>query len=120
MQALEFQRTNAFKAPPKEWVDHKSKQLVEILNLNTKTSALALKELLGTIELEPVAGECTIQLGKVIQNRPFYMVYTTIDNLAGDMGRSSNFSMARIWRSSRRAAAFCSMMYQASSLFNLF
>jgi site-specific DNA recombinase len=96
MQALEFQRTNAFKAPPKEWVDHKLEQLVEILNLNTKASALALKDLLGTIELEPVAGECTIECGKVIQNRPFYMAYTTIDTLVLlDEYKSTNWSLLR-------------------------
>lgn len=108
-QALEFQRTNAFKAPPKKWADHKLEQLIGILNLNTKASALALKNLLETIELEPVAAECTIQCGKVIQNRPFYMAYRTIDTLILlDEYKSTNWSLLRRgWDSNPR----CTFMH---------
>lgn len=82
MQGLEFQRTNAFKAPPKEWIEFRLEKLCETLNQNTKASALALKDLLGTIELEPVPAECVVENGRLIENRPYYLAHTNIDTLA--------------------------------------
>ncbi len=81
MQALEFQRSNAFKAPPKEWIEHRLDNLFDTLNKNTKQSALALKDLLGTIELEAVPGECVIECGNLVQNRTYYLAHTKIDTL---------------------------------------
>ena len=52
--SLEFQKANSFKAPPKEWINYRLENLRETLNKNTVSSALALKELLGPISLEPV------------------------------------------------------------------
>jgi len=52
--SLEFQKENSFKAPPKEWINYRLENLRETLNKNTVSSALALKELLGPISLEPV------------------------------------------------------------------
>ncbi len=82
MQALEFQRSNAFKAPAKEWVEFRLENLFETLNKNTKALALALKYLFGTIELEAIPGECVIECGNLIQNRAHYMAHSTIDSLA--------------------------------------
>ncbi len=43
-----------------------------ILNKNTKSSALALKDLLGIIELEPIQSEPIIENGRFIEQRPHY------------------------------------------------
>ena len=54
MGSLEFQRQNTFKSPPKEWINHRLDRFHETLNKNTTSSALALKEVLGPIRLEPI------------------------------------------------------------------
>jgi hypothetical protein len=54
IEGLEFQQGNSFKAPPKEWVNHRLGKLRETLNLDASLSALALKELLAPIMMEPV------------------------------------------------------------------
>lgn len=82
MQSLELQRNSSFKAPAKEWIDHRLDDLFETLDKNTKISALALKDLLGTIELELVPGECVIECGKLIQTKSYYLAHSTIDTLA--------------------------------------
>jgi len=51
------QKENSFKAPPKEWINHRLENLRETLNKNTISSALALKELLAPIVLEPITNE---------------------------------------------------------------
>ena len=38
--ALEFQRGNTFKTPPKEWINHRLERLNETLNQNTVASSL--------------------------------------------------------------------------------
>jgi len=53
--SLDFQKQNSFKAPPKEWINHRLEKLHETLNKNTTSSALALKELLGAVQLEPIS-----------------------------------------------------------------
>ncbi|MDD2703013.1 MAG: recombinase family protein, partial [Candidatus Omnitrophica bacterium] len=55
--SLEFQKDNSFKSPPREWIDHRLENLRETLNKNTVSSAMALKELMGDIVLEPVLEE---------------------------------------------------------------
>ena len=96
MQGLEFQRNNAFKAPPKEWIEHRLDNLFETLNKNTKQSALALKDLFGTIELEAVPGECVIECGNLVQNRAYYLAHTKIDTLALlDEYKGTNWSLLR-------------------------
>ena len=82
MQSLEFQKKNAFKAPPKEWIEHRLEKFYETLNKNPKAVALALKDLLGTIELEPVPGECRVENGKLIESRSYYVAHTSIQTLA--------------------------------------
>ena len=63
---MKLQKSNSFKSPPKEWIEHKLNNLQETLTKNSKTSALALKELFGTIELEPIIGGYRIVNGKKI------------------------------------------------------
>ena len=55
--SLEFQEKKSFKAPPKEWIDHRLANLRETLSKDTVSSALALKELLSPIMLEPILEE---------------------------------------------------------------
>ena len=52
--SLEFQSQNRFQAPPQEWIQHRLERFQETLNRNTVASALALKEVLGLIRMEPV------------------------------------------------------------------
>ena len=106
MQGLEFQRKTAFKAPPQEWIEHRLDAFYETLNKNTKASALALKELLGTIEMEPVTGECVISNGQLIQNRAYYIAHSNIDCLALlESGTGSNsLQWRRGWDSNPRYA----------------
>ena len=42
---------------------------------------MALKDLLGTIKMEPVEGECVIENGQLIQNRAYYVAHNNIDTL---------------------------------------
>ena len=97
MQALEFQRGNAFKAPPKEWIEFRLEKFFETLNKNTKASALALKDLLGTIELEPVPGECVVECGRLIQTRAYYLAHSNIAALAllDQEYKGTNWSLLR-------------------------
>jgi len=79
---LEFQRKSAFKSPAKEWIEHKLENFVSTLEQNTKASALALKDLLGTIEMEPVPTECVIECGQLVQSRAYYIAHSEVDTLA--------------------------------------
>lgn len=54
LKSLEFHRENNFKSPPKEWINNRLEKLHQTLSKNTTSSALALKELLGPIRLEPI------------------------------------------------------------------
>lgn len=82
VQALEFQRKNTFKAPAKEWIDFRLEKFYETLSLNTQAAGLALKELLGSIELEPIQGECIVENGHLIEVKPFYLAHAHIQTLA--------------------------------------
>ncbi len=82
MEGLEYQRKSAFKAPPKEWIEFRLHRLHETLGKNVTMAALALKDLLGSVEMEPVPGECFIENGKLIENRGYYVAHTNIDTLA--------------------------------------
>jgi DNA invertase Pin-like site-specific DNA recombinase len=97
MGSLEFQKEGTFKAPPKEWIEHRLGHLRETLNKNTVQSALALKELLGEIVLEPVTEkELTTEailkgdsprLGETSVRgqspfKPYYVAHTKIQTLA--------------------------------------
>jgi len=54
----------------------------ETLDKNTKGAALALRELLGSIEMEPVPGECVVENGRLIERKGYYMAHTKIQTLA--------------------------------------
>ncbi len=82
IQGLEFQRKSAFKSPAKEWIEHRLDNLRETLEKDTKQSALALKDLLGTIEMDPIPSECVIECGQLVQSRAYYVAYSTIQTLA--------------------------------------
>jgi len=96
MDGLEYQKKNAFKAPPKEWIEHRLEKFQETLDKNTKASAFALKELLGSIELEAVPGECVVENGQLIQAKPYYLAHTNIQTLALlDETKGSNWLQCR-------------------------
>ena len=84
--SLEFQKDNSFKAPPKEWINHRLENLRETLNKNTVSSSLALKELLAPISLEPVLTRESdfYQLfeGNERNFKPYYVAHTKIRTLA--------------------------------------
>jgi hypothetical protein len=81
MQSLEFQRNGAFKSPPIEWIEHRLENFHETLNKNTKSSALALKELLESIEMEPITSDPIIENRHIIEQKPYYMAYSNIESL---------------------------------------
>ncbi|MCK5306885.1 MAG: recombinase family protein [Candidatus Omnitrophica bacterium] len=101
IESLEFQKQNNFKSPPKEWIKHRLENLHETLDKNTISSALALKEILGTIQLEPVSDR-NEDIDCIINNRkdfkPYYIAHTKVQTLAllDDKDKGSNWS--RWWR----------------------
>lgn len=86
VESLEFQKANNFKAPPKEWINHRLENLRDTLNKNTVSSALALKELLGSITLEPILTK-DADLYKLFEGnekdfKPYYVAHSKIRTLA--------------------------------------
>ena len=107
IQALDYQRTNAFKAPAKEWIEFRLERFQETLNKNTKASALALKELLGTIELEPIQSDPIVENGCVIESKPYYLAHSNIETLAllDEKHKGTNwYLLRRRWDSNPRYA----------------
>ena len=86
VESLEFQKENSFKAPPKEWINHRLENLRETLNKNTVSSSLALKELLAPINLEPVLTKerdfYQLFSGDERNFKPYYVAHTKIRTLA--------------------------------------
>jgi len=82
MNALDFQKKGAFKSPPKEWIDHRLENFYETLNKNTKSSVLSLKNLLGTIDMEPHQSDPVIENENIIELKPYYIAYSNIETLA--------------------------------------
>ncbi len=87
---LKRSREKVFKAPPIEWISERLDNLKELLELRFPQSAKALRNLLGTIRLEPVVPDI---------GRPFYRAVTNLDALAlietpsgGAEGGSNSFS----------------------------
>ena len=84
--SLELQKENSFKAPPKEWINYRLENMRETLNKNTVSSALALKELLAPISLEPVltkdADLYQLFEGNEKEFKPYYVAHTKIRTLA--------------------------------------
>ncbi len=108
--SLEFQQDNNFKAPPIEWVENRLANLRETLNQNTVVSALALKELLGTMTLEPVLSKdgdyYRLFEGHEKDFRPYYVAHTKIETLAllDDEHKGSNWYQWRRGRDSNPGA----------------
>ncbi len=86
VDSLEFQKENSFKAPPKEWINHRLDSLRDTLNKNTVSSALALKELLAPISLEPILTKegdfYQLFEGDERSFKPYYVAHTKIRTLA--------------------------------------
>ena len=86
IDSLAFQKSNRFQAPPKEWINHRLERLNETLNKNTVSSALALKELLGSIRLEPIADKEKDVYSLITDGeyafKPYYVAHTKIQTLA--------------------------------------
>jgi len=109
IKSLEFQQQNTFKAPPKEWIKDRLESLHQTLDKNTCSSALALKPLMGTIQLEPVSesnedfygldsrfrGNDSGDDNLVRPFNPYYVAHTKIQTLAllDDKDKVSNWSM---------------------------
>ena len=86
IKSLEFQKENAFQSPPREWINHRLRNLHETLNRSTVSSALALKGILGTIQLEPISDKesdfyYVISSGEK-KFKPYYIAHTKIQTLA--------------------------------------
>jgi len=98
IKSLEFQRQNTFKAPPKEWIKDRLENLHQTLDQNTCSSALALKALLGTVQLEPVS-DSNEDFYSIVDGekkfKPYYVAHTRIQTLAllDDKDKVSNWSM---------------------------
>ena len=86
IKALEFQTNNTFKAPPREWIDLRLKELSTTLEQGTVSSSQALKELLGEIKLEPIltkeSDNYFIYDGLYKNFKPYYVAHTNIETLA--------------------------------------
>ena len=114
MKSLEFQKENAFQSPPKEWIDHRLEHLHETLSKNTVSSALALKGILGTIQLEPISDEESdfyqIINGDKKKFKPYYIAHTKIQTLAllDERHKSSNWLHWRRGRDSNPRSTFMS------------
>jgi DNA invertase Pin-like site-specific DNA recombinase len=102
--SLEFQQNNNFKAPPKEWIECRLEAFRETLNKNTVVSSMALKELLGSIALEPVLSKegdyYHLFEGHEKDFKPYYVAHTNIKTLAllDDEHKGSNWYQ---WRRGR-------------------
>lgn len=104
LNSFQYQRKNSFKTPPKEWITSRLEKLTETLNKNTVVSSLALKELLGSISLEPVINKendfYKPFLGADRDFKPYYVAHTKIETLAllDDEHKGSNWFQ---WRRGR-------------------
>ena len=107
--SLEFQEKKSFKAPPKEWIDHRLANLRETLSKDTVSSALALKELLSPIMLEPILTKDTdfysLFAGEEKDFKPYYVAHTKIETLAllDEENKGSNWYH---WRRVEESAYF--------------
>ncbi len=112
VKSLEFQKENSFKSPPKEWINYRLEKLHETLSKNTVSSALVLKEILGTIQLEPVSDEES-DFYYIISNgekkfKPYYIAHTKIQTLAllDDRYKGSNWLQWRRGRDSNPRGSY--------------
>jgi hypothetical protein len=62
-----------FQTPPVEWIEERLSRVQEVLERRTEQSALLLRDVLGTIRLEPRRGDV---------GRPYYLAQTDIHCIA--------------------------------------
>ncbi len=98
IDGLEFQGRNRFKAPLREWVQFRLERFQETLRKNTVASALALREVLGTVRMEPVLTQEEDPFGGMgrpeLTFKPYYVAHTKIQTLAllDERHQGSNWS----------------------------
>ena len=71
--SLEQTKNDAFEPPPVEWIDHRIKQIQDVLESKTEKSALLLRKLFGKITLTPMIPD----IGK-----PYYQVKSKFKSFA--------------------------------------
>ncbi len=101
IQGLETQGSRTFEPPPKEWITHRLEQLRDTLHQNVGAAAQALKELLGTIHLDPItdqeADPYHVMAEEGYTFKPYYVAHTKINTLALlDKHQGANWS--KWWR----------------------
>ncbi len=64
VEALRRSRRKVFQTPPVEWIEERLSRVQEVLERRTERSALLLRDVLGTIRLEPKRGDV---------GRPYYL-----------------------------------------------
>ncbi len=101
IEGLEAQGSKAFEPPPKEWITLRLERLRETLHQNVGAAAQALKELLGTVRLEPVtdqeADPYHVMAEEGYTFKPYYVAHTKINTLALlDERQGANWS--KWWR----------------------
>jgi hypothetical protein len=74
LEALSRSRAKVYQPPPVEWIEERLSRVQEVLEGRTEQSALLLRDVLGTIRLEPRRGDV---------GRPYYLAETSIDCIAG-------------------------------------
>ena len=105
IQSLQYQRKNTFKAPPQEWIKDRLDNLHRTLSKNSSSAALALKKILGPIQLEPIShsDDDFYNLVKGEKRfKPYYLAHTKIKTLAliENKDKGSNWSIWWRWRES--------------------
>ena len=87
--ALEATATAVFEPPPVEWIAHRLRGLLELLERQTGRSALLLRRILGPVRLMPIRPEV---------GRPYYQAETSLQalELLEPLAAGSNWS--RQWR----------------------
>ena len=73
LETLSRSREKAFQTPPVEWIEERLSRVQEVLKRQTEQSALLLRDVLGTIRLEPKMGDV---------GRPYYLAQTAINCIA--------------------------------------
>ncbi|MHB8313367.1 MAG: hypothetical protein ACYDD0_08730 [Candidatus Dormibacteria bacterium] len=94
VDGLRRSRDAVFPAPPVEWIEERLTRLRPLLEQAAGRSAQVLRQILGTIPLEPTKGDI---------GRPHYLARTSIDTLVlldpmpGVEGSESGSNSLRWW-----------------------
>ena len=86
---LEGTVASLFKAPPREWIEHRVAQLKTVLEAETERSALLLRGVLGPVRLCPVQPDI---------GRPYYQAETTLQVLELLQDPDDGSNLLRQWR----------------------